>query len=241
MTQPLIGIICCHKTLANYGIQEAHDSYINAIVEAGGIPILLPQQLNHCAQRDQLFAQLDGILLTGSASNVSPFHYHATHAEPHCDLGRDTLSFHLLAYARDHDLPLLAICRGHQEMNVFFGGTLMPDWRKKEQYYLPHLENETDPLAVQYQEVHDICIHRGGILADFGTTAMVNSLHQQAIDKLAPALFLEASASDGMMEAISLPEHRFMLGVQWHPEFNSGVRLLSRYIFERFFAAIQNR
>lgn len=240
LIQPLIGLICCRKDIQGQPGQAVHEKYIDAVTHAGGMPILLPQELNDCLHRERLFASLDGIVLTGSYSNVAPIHYRGAeyeevlHEEVLTDLPRDKLSFHLLEHAMRNNKPLLAICRGHQEMNVFFGGSLMTDWRQSPKFTLPHLENSSLSLAEQYRDVHTIEIHSGGLLENFGTRAEVNSLHKQCIEKLAPGLFIEAMAPDGMIEAVSMPGHKFMLGVQWHPEYKSTQKPLSKYIFNRF-------
>ncbi len=240
--QPLIGLTCCRKDIQGQAGQAVHEKYINAIVAAGGIPVLLPHVLTDCADHARLLDALDGILLTGSYSNVAPARYQATHDEPATDLGRDALSFMLLDHAVEHDKPLLALCRGHQEVNVYFGGTLLRDYRDHPQFDLPHLEDSSLPLEVQYGDAHLIEIEAFGLLEDFGEmTAEVNSLHKQGVDKIAPGMRVEAFAPDGMIEAISWPAHRFLLGVQWHPEFRSTEKPLSRYIFSRFIEAASQR
>lgn len=235
MIQPIVGLICCQQDVQGQKAQAVHEKYIDAVSNAGGVPVLLPRELNDCAAREQLFAALDGIVLTGSYSNVNPALYHATHKESYMDTYRDTLSFHLLKYALHHDKPLLAICRGHQEMNVFFGGTLIPDWRKDARFTYPHLADHSRPLDEQYAEAHPIELQSGGILSAFPEKHwQVNSLHQQCVGEIGQGLKVEALAPDGMIEGLSVPTHRFMLGVQWHPEFNSTKNPLSKFIFSRF-------
>ncbi len=232
--RPIIAIVACHKMVDGQPAQAVYQKYIDAVHFYGGNPILLPNTAAESENFDALLAIADGILLTGSYSNVAPTRYGASHTEEKQDLGRDELSFKLLAHADKFGTPLLAVCRGLQEMNVFFDGTLHPDWREVEGFYEPHLEDSTAPLEVQYQPVHDVIIQPEGRLAEFGKEWHVNSLHKQAINKVGERLFVEALARDGLVEAISLVKHPFMIGVQWHPELNYEQDNLSKFLFTEF-------
>lgn len=233
-SRPIIAIVSCHKMVDGQPAQAVYQKYIDAVNFYGGNPILLPNTAADSENFDALLEMVDGILLTGSYSNVAPTRYGATHVEAKQDLGRDELSFKLLAYADERNMPLLAVCRGLQEMNVHFNGTLHPDWREVDGFYEPHLEDNTQPLEVQYQPVHDVIIHPEGRLAAFGKKWHVNSLHKQAIYKVGARLLVEASAPDGLVEAISLLQHPFMIGVQWHPELNYVQDNLSKFLFTEF-------
>lgn len=233
-TRPIIAIVCCHKLVDSQQAQTVYQKYINAINFYGGNAILLPSTAADTDNFESLMSIIDGVLLTGSYSNVAPERYGATHFEDQLDLGRDELSFKLLAYADKFGLPLLAICRGLQEMNVYFKGTLHADWRDVKGFYEPHLPDSTQSMEVQYQPVHDIVIEKGARLAMFGAEWRVNSVHQQAIDKVGSRLQVEAYARDGLIEAISSPKHPFMIGVQWHPEFNYEKDKLSQFLFSQF-------
>ena len=232
--RPIIAIVSCHKMVDGQPAQAVYQKYIDAVNFYGGNPILLPNTAADSENFDALLAMVDGILLTGSYSNVAPTRYGATHVEAKQDLGRDELSFKLLAYADERNMPLLAVCRGLQEMNVYFNGSLHPDWREVEGFYEPHLEDNTQPLEVQYQPVHDVIIQPDGRLAAFGEKWHVNSLHKQAINIVGRSLFVEARAPDGLVEAISLIKHPFMIGVQWHPELNYAQDNLSKFLFKEF-------
>ena len=232
--RPIIAIVSCHKIVDGQPAQAVYQKYIDAVHHYGGNPILLPYTAADSANFDALMAIADGFLLTGSYSNVAPTRYGASHIEEKQDLNRDELSFKLLAHADKFGTPLLAVCRGLQEMNVYFGGTLHPDWREVEGFYEPHLEDSTAPLEVQYQPVHDVVIRTGGRLAVFGEKWRVNSLHKQAIDQVGERLFVEACAPDELVEAISLVKHPFMIGVQWHPELNYAQDDLSKFLFTEF-------
>lgn len=232
--RPIIAIVACHKMVDGQPAQAVYQKYIDAVNFYGGNPILLPNTAADSDNFEALLAVVEGVLLTGSYSNVAPARYGATHIEAKQDLGRDELSFKLLAHADKAGIPLLAICRGLQEMNVYFDGTLHPDWREVDGFYEPHLEDNTQPLDVQYQPVHDVLIQPDGRLADFGKKWHVNSLHKQAINTVGERLFVEALAPDGLIEAISLLQHPFMIGVQWHPELNYAQDNLSKFLFTEF-------
>ena len=236
--KPVIAIVCCHKMVDGQSSQAVYQKYIDAIHFHGGNAILLPHTTAEADNFTALMPVIDGILLTGSYSNVSPKRYGATHIEDKEDLDRDALSFQLLEYAASHDVPLLAVCRGLQEMNVYFGGTLHPDWRETGLFYEQHLEDGSLPLEKQYEPIHEVLMEETGGLADFvaahEATWRVNSLHKQAIDRVGEALHIDARAPDGLVEAISLSQHPFMIGVQWHPEVSYDNDELSKFLFREF-------
>ena len=232
--RPIIAVVSCHKMVDGQPTQAVYQKYIDAVNFHGGNAILLPYTAAQEDNFDAIMALVDGVILTGSYSNVSPARYGATHVEEKEDLNRDELSFKLLDYAAQNDMPLFAVCRGLQEMNVHFGGTLYPDWREIDGFYEQHLEDSNAPLEVQYQPIHDVLIEAGGRLADFGTEWHVNSLHKQAIAQVGTPLQVEAYARDGLVEAISLPHHPFMIGVQWHPELNYDKDEMSKFLFREF-------
>lgn len=259
--KPIIAIICCHKVVEDENAQVVKDGYTSAIHKFGGIPVLLPAVLAEDNESLQhLLNKVDGILLTGSYSNVAPHWYGAMHTEDYTDLGRDKLSFQLIDYARKQNLPLLAICRGHQELNVAYGGILHPDYRvagfTETHVYPAHLPKENE-----YQPIHDLWIDTDTFLGEFvegfvengvedgaegclETPTMdnqaqikgkwrVNSLHYQCIAGLGDELQSMAIAPDGLIEAIYDPKHPFMVGVQWHPE-GCVEDELSQFLFSKF-------
>ena len=232
--RPLIAVVSCHKMIGSHPAQAVYQKYIDAVNFHGGNAILLPYTAADDGNFAALMALVDGVLLTGSYSNVAPARYNAVHVEDKQDVTRDELSFKLLAHAEKSGMPLLAICRGLQEMNVYFGGTLHPDWREVDGFYEPHLEDSNAPVEVQYQPVHDVLIEEEGRLAKFNSQWRVNSLHKQAISKVGANLFVEARARDGLIEAISVVEHPFMIGVQWHPEADYAEDAFSEFLFMEF-------
>jgi putative glutamine amidotransferase len=219
---PLIGVSACVLS-QRHDFHAAADPYVRAVASAaGGLPMIIPS-LGALVDVDALIARLDGLMLTGSPSNVEPTRYggEAPRPETLLDLRRDETTLPLITRALAVGLPLLAICRGHQELNVALGGTLHQHVQE-----LPgradHRAPADKPMAERYAAVHDIELVQGGALsrlADGARTARVNSLHAQAIDRLATRLAVEARAADGTVEAVSVLDARgFALGVQWHPE-----------------------
>ena len=186
-------------------------------------------------------ASMDGLLFTGAPSNVAPSHYGAAaRAGTELDEARDATTLPLLRAAIASAKPLLAICRGFQELNVALGGSLHQQVHKIPGR-LDHREPKDAPLAVEYGPAHAIAITDGGVLHRISgcSEAMVNSLHHQGIDRLAPGLVVEAVAPDGQIEAVSLAGAKaFLLGVQWHPEWAFARDPLSRAIFAGFGASL---
>jgi putative glutamine amidotransferase len=236
-----VGIVCDRKISGDMPVHQANDEYIIAIRDgAGALPLLIPSTdtpLDIAA----VLGAVDGLLFTGSPSNVAPSHYGAT-ARPGTELDerRDATTLPLLRAASASATPLLAICRGFQELNVALGGSLHQHVQEIPGR-LDHREPKDVPLEVEYGPAHAIAIAPGGLLARLSglTEAKVNSLHHQGIDRLAPSLSVEATAPDGQIEAVSLVGAKaFLLGVQWHPEWQFARDPVSRAIFAGFGAAL---
>jgi putative glutamine amidotransferase len=233
---PIVGIPACMRKIKERVIHTVSDKYPSALIDATGcLPILIPavgSKLDLCGVLDRI----DGLLLTGSPSNVHPSHYGATPSHPDTlhDRERDATTLPLLREAIRRDLPILAICRGIQELNVALGGTLY-----QRVHELPGRLNhrsQKDSPDGPYGPAHSVALVPGGFLAQLAGTAdvMVNSLHSQGIDRPAPELRVEAVAPDGQIEAVSLPGARFVVGVQWHPEYKVLENSLSRALFSAF-------
>jgi putative glutamine amidotransferase len=233
---PIIGIPTCLRTVNERAIHGVNERYLNAVIDvAGCIPVLIPaigSKVDICVLLDKL----DGLLLTGSPSNVHPSQYGGEPSRPETlhDLERDATTLPLIREAVRSDLPVLAICRGIQELNVALGGTL-----HQRVHELPgrlnHRSRRDSPDG-PYGPAHSVRLTSGGLLASLAGTAevMVNSLHSQGIDQPAPRLRVEAVAPDGQIEAVSLPEARFVVGVQWHPEYKAIQNPLSMALFSTF-------
>lgn len=238
---PMIGVTACRQQLGKYSSHTAGDKYVEAAAFAG-IPVVLPA-LTTPADPSQLLAHLDGLLFTGSPSNVEPRHYQgATSAEgTQHDVFRDRNTLPLLRQAIAQGVPVFCICRGFQELNVALGGSLHQRVHELPGY-MDHREPKSDLLEEQYAPQHGVQVQPGGVLDSLGLAPgfEVNSLHSQGIDRLAADLRAEALAPDGLVEAVSLPTAPgFVLGVQWHPEWQFLDNPVSLRLFEAFREACQ--
>lgn len=244
--KPLIGISCCALSVGAFGMAKhaASDTYVRAVDEiVGGVPVLVPANGDRC-DADTLVARLDGIILTGSRSNVEPARYGGpVHAEgtPE-DHARDAMVFALVRRAIAVGLPVLAICRGMQELNVALGGSLHQRLQD-----LPDRLDHSTPMQpdprIRQGKAHEIRITPGTWLHRIArsSTIAVNSLHNQGMDRLGAGLVAEAIAPDGTVEAVRLAGAPFVVGLQWHPEYDCGTDHVSRGIFEAFANAVEER
>jgi putative glutamine amidotransferase len=236
-----VGIICDRRVFDDMAVHQANDEYIAAVQGgAGALPLLVPSMDAPLGSAD-LLAAVDGLLFTGAPSNVAPSHYGAG-SRPGTELDeiRDATTLPLLRAAIQAGKPVLAICRGFQELNVALGGSL-----HQHLHEIPGRLDHREPANVsrdaEYAPAHAIVLVPGGLLARLSglTDAKVNSLHHQGVDRLAPGLKAEAHAPDGQIEALSMPHAKaFLLGVQWHPEWGFAGDPLSRAIFQGFGAAL---
>jgi putative glutamine amidotransferase len=250
IVKPLIGISCCTKQFGVFGMPNhaASNTYVRATDElVGGVPVLLPAN-GPCCDIETLLERMDGIILTGSRSNVHPSYYDGPpHAEGTWeDQARDGTTLPLIRAAVARGVPVLAICRGFQELNVAMGGSLHQRLQD-----LPDRMDHSTPMQasmkVRQGKAHAIRITQGGWLhALAGTTEIaVNSLHNQGVDRLAPGLVVEGTAPDGTIEAVRVahtpagPVQGFAMGIQWHPEYDWPTDVVSRRIFESFGEAVR--
>ncbi|MBI1776772.1 MAG: gamma-glutamyl-gamma-aminobutyrate hydrolase family protein [Proteobacteria bacterium] len=242
---PLIGIPACARIKTPGPIHHVGEKYINAVVNgAEGLPVLIPA-LGGNVDLDELVARLDGLLLTGSPSNVEPHHYGgpASREGTEHDPKRDATTLPLIRKAVAAGLPLLAICRGIQELNVAFGGSLHQlvhevDGKRD------HRSDKSKAIDRRYDPAHPLHLTPGGMLARLygAEEVMVNSLHAQGIDRLGAGLMVEGTAPDGLIEAVSVIGARaFALGVQWHPEHPSLESPVSKPLFQAFARACRER
>lgn len=240
---PVVGFPCDRRLLGKHPFHLVGEKYITAVREgSGALPLLIPV-LDPPLAVDELLHSIDGLLFTGSPSNVAPRHYGGRAAREGVmqDEHRDATSLPLLNAAIAAGRPVLCVCRGFQELNVVLGGTLHQHVQE-----VPgradHRSRDDDPLDVQYGPAHPVHVQRGGLLAQMTTlkTFSVNSLHSQGIDRLAPGLRVEALAPDGQVEAVSLPSAKgFLFAVQWHPEWAWSENPISRAIYTAFGAALR--
>ena len=187
---------------------------------------------------DELLERFDGVLLTGSASNVEPHRYRGPASEPGTlhDAHRDATTLSMIPRIVKAGIPLLAICRGFQEVNVAFGGTL---WQRLHEVegHRNHREDTQAPLEEQYGPAHEVDLMAGGMLHRLAGVSQlsVNSLHSQGVQTLAPDLEVEARAPDGVIEAFRVRgAPAFALAVQWHPEWKFHSNTFSRALFAAF-------
>jgi putative glutamine amidotransferase len=241
--RPVIGVTAfLHRIEDSWEAQICGNRTPLAVAEvAGGLPLILPG-LPSTAETGELVALLDGLVLTGARPNVHPSFYGHDETEAHgpFDLGRDNLALPLIRAMIAAGKPVFGICRGIQEMNVAFGGTLHPEVRD-----LPGRMNHRMPKgekdhAVIFAKRHRVAFREGGVFHHlFGTTAAVtNSLHGQAVWEPGERVVIEGRAEDDTVEAISIEgADSFALGVQWHAEYDAVNDPVNRALFAAFGAA----
>ena len=240
--RPLIGIPADRRLLGPQAYHLAGEKYVTAALDAAGaIPVIVPalgRELNY----EGLLDSLHGLLFMGSPSNVEPHHYRGepsaegTLHDPH----RDETTLPLIPRAVAAGVPVFGICRGFQEMNVAFGGTL---WQQLQEVpgHIDHREDKNQPLEQQYAAAHDVALAPGGLLQRLAGGAgrlKVNSLHSQGVRELGAGLTVEATAPDGVVEAFRVTAApNFALAVQWHPEWRVLDNTFSTALFAAFGAA----
>ena len=221
------------------------EKYARAVLDAAGAaPLLIPSLADELGF-DELLQRLDGLLFTGSPSNVEPHLYEGAPSAPGTlhDPARDATTLPLIRKAVRAGVPVFGICRGFQEMNVAFGGTLHQRLHEVPGY-LDHRDDGTQPLEVQYGPAHEVTLEPGGVLRSLAASdrIQVNSLHNQGIDRLGAELAVEARAPDGVIEAFRVRDaQRFALAVQWHPEWKVMSNPFSRALFAAFGQASRER
>jgi putative glutamine amidotransferase len=242
---PLVGVPCCAREMNGHPFHVVGDKYVRAVVDgAGALPLAIPA-LGRALDLTDLAGRLDGLLVTGSPSNVEPHHYQGTPSREGTlhDAARDETTLPLIRAALGADLPVLAICRGIQELNVALGGSLHQNVHE-----VPgredHRSRKDLSVAARYaHDQHRVSLAPDGVLCGIAGTdeVWVNSLHAQGIDMLAPGLAVEAVAPDGQVEAVRVAGKRFAIGVQWHPEYQVLRHGFSRALFAAFGEALLAR
>ena len=238
MSQPLVAISTDVRQFENYTWHAAPQQYIEAALGVAGVlPVLVPS-FGERLDLEALLARVDGVLVTGSKSNVHPSLYggEASEANGPYDPARDATTLPLIRLAIERGVPLLAICRGIQELNVALGGTLDSEIQEMEgrsDHRAPVSDDQDERFAIR----QTVSIKPGTCLAGvFGVGDIaVNSVHRQAVGVLGSRLQVEATAPDGTVEAVSvIGAPAFAVGVQWHPEYWANSDDASARIFRAF-------
>ena len=243
--KPIVGIPADRREYTGHPFHMAGEKYLRAVVQSvDAVPLIIPV-LSELLDVRALLHHVDGVMFTGSYSNVEPHHYDGEPSEAGTlhDPHRDAVTLPMIRLLLDNSVPLFAICRGYQEFNVAMGGSLHQKVREVSGYH-NHLENPEDPRDVQYGPSHPVTLPEGSLLRELmGTdSVMVNSLHEQGVARLGDGLSVEAVADDGLVEAFRVEDAPgFNLGVQWHPEWRSTEDDLSTAMFKAFGDACRER
>ena len=237
-SRPVIGVPADRRILEPHPFHVVGEKYLQALIEgAGALPLIIPVLAEHL-DIDDILGQVDGVLLTGSPSNIEPHHYDGEPSEPGTmhDPHRDAATLPLARRALDAGVPLLAVCRGFQELTVVLGGTLHQKVHEVPGYHT-HKENPNDPIEVHYGPSHELNLVEGGVLHKLAgvTNVMVNSLHSQGVERLPEGVTVEAIADDGLIEGFSVDSAPgFAMAMQWHPEWQVTQNEFSMAIFKAF-------
>ena len=241
--RPLLGITACSRGVGGETAQVVIDRYLEAAVRhADAAALIVPARPDLMDAREAA-ARLDGLLLTCSPSNVEPARYGQSDVagDGPFDPGRDAMSLALIEAMIEAGKPVFGICRGFQEMNVAFGGSLARDLGGADRP-VPHHAPADFATEAMFGHAHDVALAPAGILAQaFGRpTLRVNSVHYQGVERLGGGLSVEARAPDGVVEAVSAKVNGAqLLGVQWHPEWQSDADAASRGFFGLFGRALR--
>jgi putative glutamine amidotransferase len=245
VAKPVIAIPADRRMHDGHPFHQVGEKYIRAVTDGvGGIPLTIPV-LAERLEIDELLGIFDGVLFSGSPSDIEPHHYAGAPSAPGTlhDAERDALTLPLARRALETGVPVFAICRGFQELNVALGGSLHQKVAEVPGFH-SHKENRDDPLDVQYGPSHDVVLVEGGLLHTLlgRATVAVNSLHGQGVARLADGLVVEALADDGLVEAFRVDDAPgFNLAVQWHPEWRATDNEFSMAMFKAFGEACRQR
>lgn len=238
-TMPVVGISANVRQLVDYRFHGSAEKILHTVFEtAGCLPLILPA-LGPRYDFNDLIGRLDGLVLTGGNAHVDPSHYGGDLHVPDDkrDHDRDATVLPLIREALKAELPLLAVCRGMQELNVALGGSLQAAHEDHHHDHHAHVEEWLE------RDVHHITLNQDGMLARMMGVAdlTVNSAHEQALGQLAPGLRVEATTDDGTIEAVSSTTAKFAVGVQWHPEYSRDDQAAQLQLFRAFGDAARAR
>lgn len=235
--KPILGITTNQsKNIYGQPTVMLMQSYVNAVMQAGGVPVLIPSLIAEDGW-EAMYARLDGILFSGGGDIGLEY----APGDPHpriddVDLARDSIELKMVQAAASDGKPFLGICRGCQVMNVALGGTLFTHLSDQ----LPNALDHSYPSNMRTVLVHEVKIEEGTHVAEiFGEPILkVNSLHHQGLKDIAPSVRVAGHAPDGLVEALELPDHPFGLAVQWHPEWLTDQKPM-RNLFRNFVQAAE--
>jgi len=243
--KPVIGVASDRRLLGLHHFHMVGEKYLRALIDAAEVyPVTLPSFAEGFDILEVL-DRVDGIFLPGSPSNIEPHRYEGTPSKPGTwhDPERDHGVLDLIPAVVQAGLPLFAVCRGFQEVNVAYGGTLHQLVHEVPGYEM-HKENPGHSIEVQYGPSHEVTFTSGGLLESITGKkgARVNSLHSQGVDRLADGLSVEANAGDGLIEAFVIENSPgFNLSLQWHPEWQVQDNEVSMALFQAFGEACRNQ
>jgi putative glutamine amidotransferase len=239
--RPVLGIICCNRVVAVEPAQAVMDRYVRAAMRYADVAALLIPALPDLMSAADVASRLDGILLTGSPSNVEAKQYDQESDEGPFDPARDTIAFGMIERMIEWRKPVFGICRGFQEINVALGGTLRRDTSASADLIQHHAPDGAS-FDAMFDHRHSVSLTPAGLLAaTYGKSALsVNSVHYQGVGKLAPPLSVEARAEDGLVEAYSADiGGAAVLAVQWHPEWETDTEPDSQTYFKMLGRALR--
>ena len=231
--RPVLGVICCNRMVGSEPAQAVIERYLRAAMVYADVAALLVPSLPDLMTAAEIAPRLDGILLTGSPSNVEPARYGDSEGEGPFDAGRDDAALALIEAMIERRRPVFGVCRGFQEINVALGGTLRRDTSHSPELLRHHAADDVD-FDAMFEHRHAVTLSDGGLLRNaYGVPSLVvNSVHYQGVGRLAPGLQVEAAADDGLVEAYSADvEGARVLAVQWHPEWKTGTNADSQIFF----------
>lgn len=231
--RPVLGIMACNRIVGAEMAQAVMDRYVRATMQYADVAALIIPSLPDLMSAAEVAPRLDGILLTGSPSNVESARYGDSGGNGPFDPARDETALGMISAMIDRQKPVFGICRGFQEINVALGGSLRRD-ASANPNLLDHHAPDDVSFDAMFDHSHPIALEPGGLLAQaYGRPEIeVNSVHFQGVDKLAPGMTIEARASDGLIEAFSATiSGAPIIAVQWHPEWRTAMNPDSQTYF----------
>lgn len=231
--RPVLGVIACNRIVGVEPAQAVMERYIRAAMTHADVAALIIPSLPDLMSAAEVAPRLDGVLLTGTPSNVAPQRYGEEAGEGPFDEGRDEIALAMVGRMIDAGKPVFGVCRGFQEINVAMGGTLRRDTSSSDEL-LRHHAPDGASFDAMFDHLHPVHLSEGGMLARaFGKADLtVNSVHYQGIRTLGTGLTVEATAPDGLVEAYSArPNDAPVVAVQWHPEWDAGTNPDSQAFF----------